>query len=401
MDKNAIDSKTAGERNEKLVIGLLRREGYLSQAQICERTRLQSSTVSYIVGRLREKQLIIEKAGKSTKRGAKPTLIQINPAGQFIIGVEISPSFIFIGLFDFNAKLVDSIKVSLDSGHSVENVVGLVEVNIKGLLSKNEISTEKLIGIGVTLSGSISKEGVVLLSSPLGWKNVPLKNLLDDKFNCPVDIYTTKVRLLAEMNIAPHFSSKNIVYFNVANGVGCTVIMDGRLIHGSTNRCGEVGHVVIDPDGPVCGCGQKGCLEAYISGPAIAKTIKDDIAIGNVTVLSSSITEDDTPEEIAIKFKQAVRQNDGYALEVRDHIADIIAKSIATVINLYDPDVVILAGYVNELSTEYFINAIKEKFATDVYDESTRSIEITPARAGDEALITGVANAVLQKQFNI
>ena len=139
MSKNAIDSKTAGQRNEKLVIELLREKGSLSQAQICEKTHLQSSTVSYIVRRLREKQLIIEQTGKSQKRGAKPTLIQINPQGQFIIGAEINPSFILIGLFDFNAQTIDSIKVPLDSDHSVENVIRLLEVNIKGFLSKHNI----------------------------------------------------------------------------------------------------------------------------------------------------------------------------------------------------------------------------------------------------------------------
>jgi len=223
MNKNAIDSKTAGQRNEKLVIELLRDSGALSQAQICEITCLGSSTISYIVGRLREKGLIIEQPGQSAKRGAKPTFIDINPAGQFVIGAEINPSYIFIGLFDFTAQLIDSIKVPLGSDHSVENVTGLLEVNTKGILSKNDISKSKLTGIGITLSGSVSKEGLVQLSSPLGWKKVPLKKLLSCKFKCPVDVYTTKVRLLAEMNTAPALSSKNIIYLNVANGVGTVI----------------------------------------------------------------------------------------------------------------------------------------------------------------------------------
>ena len=212
MSTNAVDSKTAGVRNERLVIELLRSEGGLSQAEICENIGLGSSTISYIVGRLREKSLIVERPGHSSKRGAKPILIDINPAGQFIVGTEINPSYILTGLFDFRSELVDQIKVSLDSGHSVENVVHLLEVNIKGLLSKNDISQDKLTGVGMTLSGSISSKGVVQLSSPMGWKNVPLKELLRQKFDCSVNIYTTKVRLLAEMNTQPVLSSKNIVY---------------------------------------------------------------------------------------------------------------------------------------------------------------------------------------------
>jgi predicted NBD/HSP70 family sugar kinase len=399
MDTIAIDSKNAGIRNEKLVIALLRAEGGLSQARICKKTGIGSSTMTYIVGRLRGKGLIVEKPGQSNKRGAKPVLIDINPAGQFIIGTEINPSYLLIGLFDFNNSLVDYIKVSLDSGHSVDNVVHLLEVNIKGLLSKNDISDDKLAGIGITLSGSISSEGTVLLSSPLGWRNVPLKESLAPKFSCPIDIYTTKVRLLAEMDIQPPLSAKNIVYLNVANGVGMTVLVHGRIIHGATNRCGELGHVVIDPNGPLCGCGQQGCLEAHISGPAIARKIKDDSASGTNSALAKLITGQDTPEDNAEKLKQAIEHNDAYAVEIREFIADRLSRSAAMAINLFDPDILILAGYVSEICADYFAEHIKSRFKTDVYDQSSRNIEVICARAGQQALVRGVAAAVLQKQF--
>ncbi len=400
MDITAIDSKNAGLRNEKQVIDLIRREGGLSQSQICKKTGLGSSTITYIVGRLRGKGLIVEKPGQSKKRGAKPVLIDINPSGQFIIGTEINPSYLLIGLFDFNCGLIDHIKVSANLDHSVENVVHLLEVNIKGLLSKNDILHDKVVGIGITLSGSISSEGNVQLSSPLGWKNVPLKELLTQKFDCPVDIYTTKVRLLAEMNAHPSLSSKNIVYLNIANGVGMTSMIDGQLIHGSTNRCGELGHVVIDPEGPLCGCSQRGCLEAHISGPAIAKMIKNDIAAGTNSVLAESITSQDMPEDIAEKLKQAIEGNDSYAIGIREFIADRLGRSAAMAINLFDPDVLILAGYVSEICTAYFVEGIESRFESDVYDQSSRNIMVICARSGQQALVRGVAAAVLQEQFN-
>lgn len=396
MNKTAVDSKSAGIRNEKLVIKLLRDEGPLSQAQICSKTGLGSSTISYIVGRLREKGLILEQPGQSNKRGAKPVLIDIHPTGQFIVGTEINPSYILTGLFDFTNQLVDQIRISLDSGHSVENVVHLLEVNINGLLGKNHVSQEKLAGIGITLSGSISSDGIVQLSSPLGWKNVPLKKLLSRNFDCPVDVYTTRVRLLAEMNVQPPLMSKNIVYLNVANGVGTTAVVDGRLIHGATNRCGELGHIVIDPNGPVCGCGQRGCLEAHISGPAIAKKIKDDLKAGVQSLLTGLLTDQNSSEAIVEKWKEAISENDEYALQLRDYVADKLSRAAAMAINLYDPDTLILAGYVNRIGGDYFIESIKKRFSTDVYDQSSRDIEIIFARAGQQALIQGVTAAVFQ-----
>lgn len=401
MGITAIDSKNAGIRNEKLVIALLRKAGGLSQAQICKKTGLGSSTVAYIVGRLRSKELILEKPGQSNKRGAKPVLIEINPAGRYIIGTEINSSYLLIGLFDYNSSLVDTIKVTLDQDHSIEKVISLLEVNIKGLLSKHNVLDEKLSGIGVTLSGSISPDGVVQMSSPLGWVNVPLKKYLREIFVAPVSIFTTKVRLLAEMNMDPPLKSNDIVYLNVANGVGATVVVDGHLIHGSTNQCGELGHIVIDPDGPLCGCGQCGCLEAHISGPAIAKKIKNDITSGRQSQLSTVLKIENTPEAIIQQWKTAIQNKDNYAVMLRDYVADKLSRAAAIAINLFDPDILILAGYVNEVCSDYFAEHIHSRFISDVYDESSRNIKILYTRAGQQALIKGVAAAVLEEQLKM
>ena len=194
-------------------------------------------------------------------------------------------------------------------------------------------------------------------------------------------------------------SSKNIVYLNVADGVGSTAMVDGRLIHGSTNRCGEIGHVVVDPEGPLCGCGQRGCLEAMISGPALAKKINDELAGGKTSVLSDLISDGDSSETIAKLLKRAIEQGDPYALEVREFIAVHLNASAAIVINLFDPDVVILGGYVCDVSRDYFVAQIKRGFANHVYDHESRNVEIVFTRAGQQSQIIGVAAAILQEQY--
>lgn len=396
MNRNAIDSKSVGWRNEKMVLALLKQHGTLSQSRICELTGLGSSTVSTIVSRLREKDLITETRGQSGKRGAKPVLISINPIGQYILGVEINPTTIRIGLFDFHCELADQITIPLGSDHTAENVIRLLEINIRGLISKEGILSDKVMGLGVTLSGSITPAGTVQLSSPLGWKMVPLKQLLAEKFEWPIAIYTTRVRLLAEIRAEPALSSKNIFYFNIADGVGSTILIDGSLIHGATNRCGELGHMIVQPDGPPCGCGHNGCLEALIAGPAVAKKIKADIAAGTQTLLAGQVHDQTVPDEMIDLLSRAVRQEDSYALSVRDFIAEHLCRAAAAAINLFDPDVLILAGYVSQAFLSYFTTKIQEQFDARVYDPSSRRIEIIGARTGRQALIRGVAAAVFQ-----
>jgi predicted NBD/HSP70 family sugar kinase len=400
MDNNAIDSRSAGRRNEKMVLALLRKHGPVSQSRICQLTHLGSSTVSTIVSRLREKDLIQEHPLPSGKRGAKPVLISINPVGCYIIGAEINPHTIRLGLFDFHCELTEQITIPLEGNHSVDHVIRLLEINIRGLVSKEAVPPEKILGIGVTLSGSITPAGLVELSSPLGWKMVPLKQRLKEKFDWPIELHSTKVRLLAEIRAQPALQSKNIVFFNIADGVGSTLLIDGRLIHGATHRSGELGHMTVIPDGPLCGCGHRGCLEALISGPAILTKMNTDLAGGAETTLRQQLEERTTPEEAIEFLRRAVDQKDRYALSVLDFIREHLCRAVSIAVNLFDPDVLILAGYVSQPFFPYLAEQIHRDFVDHVYDSASRTIEILPARTGKEALIRGVAEAVFQNALS-
>jgi predicted NBD/HSP70 family sugar kinase len=352
--------------------------------------------VSYIIGRLREKNLIIEEQGKSASRGAKPVSISINPTGRFVLGIEINPTDIFAGLFDFNCKLVENIRTSIAAEQNVSEIIRLIEITARGLLSKHNITEKMVAGIGLTVSGSISKDGVIELSSPMGWKAVPLKAMLQARFDCPVSIHATRVRLLAEKIINPTLTAQNVLYINVASGVGGHIISDGRLINGADNRTGEIGHIIIDSNGPQCGCGHKGCLEAYISGPALAAKIRNDAATAN-SQLASMITESDLPTDVLTKLGEAIKNNDAYALRVQQYVADKLAPIAAIAINCYDPEVVILAGYVCMQCFDHLAEVIRHHIATDVFDNLSRQISIIPAKAGDKALIIGTASAILRE----
>jgi len=394
-----IDSKNAGLRNEQLVISLLRRHGELSQAQLCELAGLSSSTASYIVGRLREKKLIKEKRGESSKRGAKPIVLSIRPRAQLAVGVEISPTSILIGLFDFHCNLIESLRAPIGDEHSPDVVVSLVEINVRGLLSKQDVVEERLVGIGVTVSGAISPGGVVQLSAPMGWKDVPFREMLQERFQAPVHAYSTRVRMFAEISLLPTRAAKYIVLLNFADGVGASMAADGQLVLGATNRAGEIGHIIFDPKGPQCGCGHRGCLETFASGPALATRIRGDLKSGAESVLREWIKPEDTPKDVLSHLGRAIAEGDRYALEIRELIADYVSRSTAMAINCYDPDVLILAGYVIAQSPEYFIQAARNRIASDVFDHYSRDIEIVAERSGEQALIRGIATTIMRNSM--
>ncbi len=400
MKKSPIDSKIAGQRNEKMILTMLRNHGRLSQSQLCKLAGIGSSTASTIVARLRDKGFVTETRGTSSNRGPKPTIIELNPKCRCLFGIEINPSYLFIGLFNFTGELRDKIRIALGADHSVQHVIDLMTVNIPGLLTRNSIDPTEVLGLGVAISGSVLSDGWISLSSPMGWKNVSLKEKLGEFFDFPVFVYSNRVRLLAEIALKPKLESKNILYLNNADGVGSTVYMQGKLIFGATGRYGETGHIVVDPDGPVCGCGNRGCLEALISGPAIAAKIQQDLDNNEEARCFAPHFENTgalrPPEEIVTQLEKSAQEGNSYAIALRDQITNHFGGVAAALINCYDPDIVILAGYVSNALYDHLSDEIRNRIKTSVYESNLRKIEVIPADAGKDALITGVANAVLQ-----
>lgn len=398
MKNTPLDSRIAGQRNERLILSLLREHGELSQGQVCRMIGLGSSTASSIVSRLRDKGLVVETQGRSDKRGPKPVLLKVNPASRYIVGIEINPSFVHFGLFDFTANLLESRKVPVMADCTVKHILHVITSEWRKTGGLLENDNAKILGIGVTLSGSISPQGAVQLSSTLGWKQVPLKEMLELQLKHKVAVYSSRVRLMAEIAMDPELQSRHIVYINVANGVGATVYADGKLMAGSSGRCGEIGHTIADPAGPVCGCGHKGCLETLISGRAIAERIRMDIAAGVNTCLAEWVDKAGTaiPEEIASLWGKAILKQDAYAIELRQYVAEWLNRTVSWAINSFDPDTIILAGYICRQSPGYFAESIRQAMNEQVYDSPLRDIRIMAARVGEEALIKGVAMAVLQ-----
>ncbi len=401
MQARPIDSKRAGERNEQLVLRVLRQRSGLSQTELCKLTGLGSSTASSIVSRLREKGLILESEGTSEKRGPKPVILKINPQARTIVAAEIDPDFVTIGLFDFTIEPIEILRVALPEAHSVPQVQEVLSGHVAGLLEKHQIGPGQVLGVGIALSGTISPDGHVVLSSTMGWKNVALKELFSDPLPCPVSLFSTRVRLLAEMGNNGHSEFENVLYVNVADGVGCSITMNGVLLQGASGRCGELGHVVMDSAGPQCGCGHQGCLEAFISGPAIADRIVQDLADGQASSLRQTVNDQDNHKRVITKWAEAISGQDAYALALFDDFSAYLGRAIAMAVNLYDPQLVILAGYVNEACAEYVQPTLARAISQRVYNSDSRTIQVQRARVGKQSFITGAAMGVWQQNVGL
>jgi len=384
--KKTVDLKDVGAQNERLVLSLLRKNGSMSQTRLRKLSGLSTSTSSYIIGRLRNRGWINETKGISTTRGAKPVILSINETGAYAAGVEINPSVVRAGLYDFNAMLVERSLAPISSAMP-EDVADLIETVVKGLLAQNKVQDKQLLGIAIALSGTVENNAVVRLGSPLGWKNVDLKYLMDGRFDTEISIYPTVVRLFSEFKL--HKDQENVLYVNAASGVGSVAVVEGRPIGARTGRGGEIGHITIEKNGKLCGCGKRGCLETVIGSGAISVRIKQDIKNGSKT--SISIARADKPEDIMNKWAAGVKEGDEYSLELAEFVAAKMLKPLSDTINITQPEEIILAGSVCLAAFDSIKKILEEKGEEYIYNYNTLNIEVVRAEAGDDALMAGAA----------
>ncbi|MHC4124344.1 MAG: ROK family transcriptional regulator, partial [Planctomycetota bacterium] len=377
MGKTLFTSSTVGLRNEKLIIELLRKYGPISRQRICEAIGLSNSTASDIFRRLRKKGLILETKGISNTRGAKPIIIKINPKGGYVAGIMIHPSNIFIGLFSLDLETIDIIKIHVKEIPTPHNISNLLQKHLFKLMDTHHIPKSKLNALGITLPGLITPDGIVTNSSPLRWNNVPLKKNLSEHFNCPITIHriVTLKSLFSEFEALYQIWGQRVtLHITLAHGIGADLILDGKIHHGGSGLLGEIGHIVVDPNGPFCGCGNRGCLESLISGPALAKKIKKDIKAGKQTILRNLIKNKDDPISTINKWGRALRKSDDYARALLYFVGENFSKIIAIAITCYDPNVIILSGYVVRQCSNYLVDKIKEKIDTEVCGSEHRDI---------------------------
>jgi predicted NBD/HSP70 family sugar kinase len=398
MDNQTLDSKKAGLSNESLFLRLIRQHQQISQTQLCRLAGLGSSTASTIVARLREKDLLEESLGESSKRGPKPVLLSLKSTGQYLLGVEPNRKYVHIGLYDNHMQNVDSIHIPMAGAPSFQEYVDVITEQVQAILYRNEVTEDKVLGLGISVSGSVANDGTVLISSTLGWRNAPLSDRLGLRLSFPIHVYTSRVRLHAEMTFESDRQYRNVVLFNVGEGVGASVMLDGHLLHGESNNVGEIGHSTVDPEGPMCGCGRRGCLEALINEAAMARRIEQEIPAESELFASrgGALGNGNGTRDALDIWSQSIKREEPWALQIFSDYSEQMLNALATLINLYDPELVILAGSVNFAVQTPLLEVVDARLAQMVYNWESRNVVIRFSRCGDDRQVLGASIGVLK-----
>lgn len=301
-----------------------------------------------------------------------------------IIGIDIGGTKIAIGRADTKGNLEDSIRFPTNVSRGYKAIVEEIIEKTAKLFENQRI---KAIGIGC--GGPLdSKRGRILSPPNLpGWDDVPLVDDIKKVFNVPVYLENdANAAALGEFYFGAGKEVSNMVYMTLSTGIGGGIILNNKLIHGVRDSGGEVGHQTILPDGPVCNCGNRGCLEALSSGTGITKIFKEKLASGRSSIVTQWVKD---PEEISAKvIADAAKAGDLLAKEVWDSAIYYLGIGIANIVTIVSPEMVVLGGSLTKYGESLFINVrkiVKERAKLVPVDD----IKIVPAQLGDDVGILG------------
>ncbi len=298
------------------------------------------------------------------------------------LALDIGGTKIAVGRFLRNGKLEDKKIFPTKAERGYKKILDEIVENIKRL------KTNDTVALGIGCGGPLdSKEGVILSPPNLpGWDNVPLKKDLESALNIPVFLDNdANTACLGEYYFGAGKGVRNLVYITVSTGIGGGIIIDGKILHGQRDSAGEVGHQTIIPDGPLCNCGNKGCLEALASGTAIAKRAKEAILKGEDTILREWSKEGNISAELV---RRAYLQGDKISEKIWKDALEYLGIGVGNIITIISPERVILGGGIMKAGEEV-LETVRRVVRERVKLVPIDKVEIVLSKLGEEVGLYG------------
>ncbi len=369
--------------NRSTILNVVKTKGPVARADIARLTGLSPATVTLQTAELIEDGLIYEKQEGDSRGGRPPILLALTTTAIYVIGVKLTEAHIVLALTDLNADIVAQHTVELVSTDPV-SVANQLDSAVAVLLETASVPRKHLLGVGIGTAGIIdSANGVIRMSPHTHWRDVSFAELVAERLGCPVylDNNVNTLTLLERLyGSGQHVD--NFLVITIGLGVGMGMVCNGRIYRGASGSGGEFGHTVVDPDGYRCSCGNQGCLETMVADPWLvyrAKQAKLDVSTPD-DLLWLATTADETALRI---FREA-----GLAL----------GRSVANLINLFNPSMIIISGE-GVRAGDFLFDPMHVAIRRHAFWKLDGEVDFRVEPLRDESWARGAASLVLNKVF--
>ena len=315
-----------------------------------------------------------------------------------VLAVDLGGTKIMTAVISDSGQVLAEDVCPTQAAEGVSSVIERLFTAVDRLLSQNITEISQLGGIGIAAAGAIdSGRGLITFSPNLpGWRDVPLGDMVREKYR--VDVFLVNdasAAALGEHRFGAGRGVSNLVLLTLGTGIGGGIIINGEMYLGACGSAAEIGHMVIDVNGPECACGNRGCLETLASGTAVARDAIRRISQGEQSSLFAMVRgkiEDIT----AAKVGEAARNGDTLALDVLSRAGTYLGVGMANLVNIFNPEMIVLGGGMAE-QEELFIEPARRVVAEKAFQVSAQAVRIVTAQLGNEAGIYGAAVFALEQ----
>lgn len=302
------------------------------------------------------------------------------------IGVDVGGTTINTGFVTSEGKIIGQNSMKTEPSRGCDNIIDAIIGNIKKLLEEQNMNIEVINSIGIGVPGTVnSNDGKVVFAPNIFWKDVQVSAKIKEVFNVPVFLgQDSRASAWGEYLVGSGKGYKNMASITLGTGIGCGMIMDGKIFHGGLNTAGEFGHQMVEIEGHKCNCGKTGCLEAYTAGLAI---VRDGKKITDVEKLIQKPSEEITVKDV---FDLAQSGNED-AIKITDSVVAYLGMGFVNLINLISPELISLSGGISNAPDELLFYPLKKVIKARAYSAISEKLVLVKSSLGDNAPMIGAA----------
>ncbi len=372
----------------------------LSRGQLTEALEVSRSKVSGEVSRLMELGLLAEESFAESEGGRRSSLLSIPRSAGLIAAIDLGATSIDVALTTLGGEIVARKGEPADIKDGPRSILARAKAMLSELLEEQVAEPRDILSIGIGVPGPVEQAAGVLRSPPImpGWDRFPIRSAFAGECAAPVFV-DNDVNVMA---LGEHWGGvgrgvDNLLFIKVGTGIGGGIIADGRLYRGTQGCAGDIGHICVDPNGPVCTCGNLGCLEAMAGAPAIVLEAERRAREGRSPVLAGILEE--KGELTAVDVGRAAGLGDYEALQVVRRAGRLIGQVLATLVSVLNPSLIVIGGGVSQIGHS-FLAEIRSTVYRRSLPLATRNLPIVLSELENDAGVVGAsglaAEGVLQ-----
>jgi len=398
MEYTANTTSNVRKINKHAVIDLIRfTPGGISRVDLAREIGLTRAAVTSIVNDLQALN-IVQEAG-SALNGGRSIILAINPNLGKFVGIEMGATHITIILVDASAQVLAELEQPFDITLAPDVCINQIATLFSEFLQSNGVNSSSIMAVGVGVPGPIVAGAGKVSFPPImpGWDEFPIRDRLQNIWGCPVYLGNdAEFGALGEWAYGAGRSQENLAYIKIGRGIGAGLLLNGRVYRGTSGSAGEIGHITIEKNGPLCTCGNRGCLEAMAGGQAIAQKAIEAVKLGRKSMLSDI----DDPETItALNVVSAARRGDLISQQIIREAGLFIGTAVASLINLFNPSMVVIGGEVSR-SGDLLLEPIRKTVSTRSLRGALRGVQITAAYLGNRSTAMGAVVQALSVELH-